>query len=248
MAAFRALIHRLVTLPLTKAGYRKELNTILEIANNNGYEKQPILRMLRKKKESLENRTLFNGATDESKWITVPYNGVISEEIKKTIQEGSNHKVTFSNKPNLGRILINTKNQRMSTLDCSGIYQINCQCGMKYVGQTGRKIGTRVNEHLSHARLQKFGKSSLADHLINSNHDPEATEVQVKKKCAKGKKMNLYEQFYIESHKGDNLLNNQQESEVTTLVAPPILVRNVRMHQHRTGNAIKQREKPGVNQ
>lgn len=66
MAAFRSLIHRLVTLPLTKAGYRKELNTILKIAENNGYEKQAILRMLRKKKETLENRTLFNGTMEDT--------------------------------------------------------------------------------------------------------------------------------------------------------------------------------------
>lgn len=226
MSGFHALIHRLVMTPLTKIGYRKELDTIIQIAKNNGYEVKPILKILRLHKERRENKFLYSTTVKEEKkkWISIPYNRAISEEIQKLVHEDPNQKITFSNQPNLGRLLINTKLKKKEILENSGVYQITCQCGKKYVGQTGRKVEVRVKEHFSNARLMKSGSSSLSDHLIESQHDPSSCEVELKVKCNKGRRLNLYEQLLIEVHKGEDLLNTQVESEVAALVTPPILM------------------------
>jgi predicted GIY-YIG superfamily endonuclease len=47
------------------------------------------------------------------------------------------------------------------------IYSASCECGQVYIGQTGRRIETRIKEHQRHTRLQQTEKSAVADHNIN---------------------------------------------------------------------------------
>ena len=52
----------------------------------------------------------------------------------------------------------------------SGIYEINCKCGIKYVGKTIRKFTQRLNEH-KHRLIHNFPeKSKYTTHLLESYH------------------------------------------------------------------------------
>ena len=55
-------------------------------------------------------------------------------------------------------------------LQSSGIYQIPCVCGKVYIGQTGRTISTRLNEHQRSIRLNQPEKSSVAEHALEEFH------------------------------------------------------------------------------
>jgi len=48
MAAFNSMVFRLVNIPLDKNDFDQELKLITEIAKFNGYEKDLILKMIRK--------------------------------------------------------------------------------------------------------------------------------------------------------------------------------------------------------
>lgn len=240
MSAFHALVNRLLNIPLSKKEYRKELDTILQIANNNGYKTRDILSIVRKKKSRIENRLLFNAKTapqtEPTKWISLPYTGEISEDVRKMVSK-KDYRVTFSNSPNLGTILTNAKGNKTDVLSNSGIYKISCPCGSHYVGQTGRDIKTRTREHLSSARLQKMGNSSLADHLISSNHPWSECNVELMKRCQKGRRMNLYEQLEINLARSEKLLNSQIESEVTNLITPPTIFREFKSTRQKRSSA-----------
>ncbi|XP_072152695.1 uncharacterized protein [Bemisia tabaci] len=226
-AAFHCMIHRLLTIPLRKQDFHQELNTIIAIAINNGYEKRDILKILRTKRQRREDQHLFNGRQFKStneKWISIPYSDKISAGAKKIIRRNLNSNVTFGNQKNLGRLLTNTKKITSDKLRGSGVYRVDCKCGMKYVGQTGRSVRTRTNEHFANARLKKMGHSSLSDHLIETNHHSNECSVNLIHQCKKGRKMNLLEQLEIEKTKaGGNILNSQLESTVATLFLPPSL-------------------------
>ncbi|XP_046394991.1 uncharacterized protein LOC124162482 [Ischnura elegans] len=51
-----------------------------------------------------------------------------------------------------------------------GVYQIPCECGQVYVGETGRTIATRMKEHQRHFRLGQPEKSAVAEHSISRDH------------------------------------------------------------------------------
>src|SRR5215469_1292483 len=51
-----------------------------------------------------------------------------------------------------------------------GIYSIPCECGSAYIGQSGRTIQHRINEHRRHIQLAQPDKSAVAEHSINFDH------------------------------------------------------------------------------
>jgi hypothetical protein len=64
--------------------------------------------------------------------------------------------------PNLFPIL-----HRLSCSDCNVIYLIECQrCHSRYVGETGRKLRTRIAEHVLH--ILHGDRTSVADHFTSS--------------------------------------------------------------------------------
>ena len=51
------------------------------------------------------------------------------------------------------------------------MYRIECgDCPRVYIGETDRKMITRVNKHLSAWFSSSFGKSAFSDHLLISGH------------------------------------------------------------------------------
>jgi hypothetical protein len=55
-------------------------------------------------------------------------------------------------------------------LSTPGIYNIPCECGRVYIGQSGRSIQVRMKEHSRHIRLAHTDKSAVAEHSINRDH------------------------------------------------------------------------------
>ena len=50
------------------------------------------------------------------------------------------------------------------------MYSIPCECGRVYIGQSGRSIQLRIEEHNRHIRLAQPDKSAVAEHSINHDH------------------------------------------------------------------------------
>ncbi len=58
------------------------------------------------------------------------------------------------------------------TLKKTGVvYRIPCKdCDVQYIGQTGRALGARRNEHERAVRLRRTEKSALAQHVMEFDH------------------------------------------------------------------------------
>ena len=108
-------------------------------------------------------------------------------------------------------------------MQSSGVYELQCNCGKNYIGQTGRSVATRIKEHISSAKHKREGLSSFADHLIQTGHDITQYSAKILKKCNKGKKLDVLEQWEIEKATSNNLLNTQLERQVAPLVLPTSL-------------------------
>ena len=51
-----------------------------------------------------------------------------------------------------------------------GVYLIPCSCGKVYIGETRRSMKIRFKEHSADLRLQRYQKSSLAEHSLKTSH------------------------------------------------------------------------------
>ena len=92
-------------------------------------------------------------------------------------------RVCFRTSNTVSKSLVNTKD-KIPVTHRSGVYRIKCShpdCNVCYIGQSGRRIETRVKEHskLIEKNISRFITntfSPFANHIIEAGHkfEPEA--------------------------------------------------------------------------
>ncbi|CAG5016617.1 unnamed protein product [Parnassius apollo] len=55
-------------------------------------------------------------------------------------------------------------------LQDAGVYKLDCECGLSYIGQTKRSIKTRVKENIADVKHRRSGKSAVCKHLQDRPH------------------------------------------------------------------------------
>ena len=97
----------------------------------------------------------------------LPFVSTVSGKIARILKR-HDIEAYFRPPPKLRSQLVTAKDP--CGLQTPGIYEIPCTCGLVYVGETGRTIGTRLKEHQRHFRLGQPEKSAVADHSISLDH------------------------------------------------------------------------------
>ena len=94
------------------------------------------------------------------------------------------------------RLLVHPKDKVAKEDICECVYQIGCaNCSSVYIGETGRKFGTRLEEHHKDVttntplgvstrsnRTESVGelhKSAITDHMVDNNHIPDWENARV---------------------------------------------------------------------
>ena len=170
-AALHSLIYRLIKTPLSPSNYNKELNTIKQIAFNNGYSPSLVNNILENKIKKHTLSLIYPNIKikDTLSYSKLLFTGQQSIEISKLISSSTQSKIAFYTQNSLAQSLTNKK-YSIEPLNKSGVYRLNCaSCSKFYIGQTGRNFATRFREH--HREIDKDDcKSSFADHLKSESH------------------------------------------------------------------------------
>jgi len=92
------------------------------------------------------------------------------------------------------------------------VYKIECKnCNATYVGQTGRKLKTRIQEHRRHINSASDTRSIITDHRLLFNHDFDWENVKIlDRECYLGRKL-ISEMLHIQMQ--NNSLNLQSDTE-----------------------------------
>ncbi|XP_045457453.1 uncharacterized protein LOC123667636, partial [Melitaea cinxia] len=53
-------------------------------------------------------------------------------------------------------------------LQDAGVYKLDCDCGLSYIGQTKRSIKTRVKEHIADLKHRRYTKSAICEHSLDT--------------------------------------------------------------------------------
>lgn len=85
------------------------------------------------------------------------------------------------------------------------VYKITCRiCGKNYVGQTGRLLNTRIEEHKSDVRLGRCYRSVLARHtkeFIDVEHEFDWDNVTILHSESNERKREFMEMLFIKKQK-----------------------------------------------
>ena len=222
MAAFHSLINRLLTIPLDNKNFNKELDIIITIAENNGYNKDVIYKLLQKKQRKILYERIYIKQHIESektiykkfKYIKNVTNSLSNELKKLNITPGLYNTGTLKN------LLVNNKIVRKDPLEKSGVYQINCKdCNFKYIGQTRRNFNIRFDEHMAKYKNNNLS-SNVAKHLLENNHSSEKADLKILHYEKNGRRLTFLESFEIKKslNEGINLMNEQLD-----LIDSPLL-------------------------
>jgi len=108
---------------------------------------------------------------DSKKYFTVPYVKHTSESFK-SISKKFSLSIAFTI-PNTLNTFIKTGKDRLKGLSsCDVVYKINCKdCDVSYVGQTKRRLITRIREHMNDINKKNGALSVISTHRIENNHE-----------------------------------------------------------------------------
>lgn len=197
-AAFHSMAHRLYNVPMEDDEFAEERNRIYKAAEVNGYEKEFVNKILRKhkRKKHQQNTTTLQPLKEETKRISLPFYPKITNPIKSTLKR-LGLQVVHKSDSTLRDLLCNLKD-RVPLDEQSGIYQIPCQdCPSVYIGQTRRKLKTRLKEHKNAVDNKKPNDSAVAAHTTTSNHSIDWEGAKLIKAVRKASHLNAWESFHI---------------------------------------------------
>lgn len=165
------MITRLLKTPLNRENYNREVEVIKQIAVDNGYDQQNIMRMINNRKHKLCMQHIYKPVNEQQKWNKLTYIGLVTNKVARIMKRQNNKtNITFYNNNNLANHLKNDKD-KLDKMENGGVYQLQCgSCDKSYIGRTYRNFNIRIKEHLSAYNNKHPEKSNFAEHLIDSQH------------------------------------------------------------------------------
>ena len=224
---------------------QEEETRIKSILKNNHYPVWSINRVKRRaENKGQDNTTKKRSKPNEQKsrgQVVLPYIKGLSKKLSVVLRS-NNIGTSFKPHTNIRNFLVHPKDKIDTQEKCGVVYQVMCgteDCGKAYIGETGRKLKTRMEEHKkdvnthSHTgvstrsvRLASTGtmhRSAITDHAVDENHVIDWRDIKVLSRDSntrsrqvreaiwirKGNTMNRDKGGYQLSHVYDGLLKPQ---------------------------------------
>jgi hypothetical protein len=109
--------------------------------------------------------------------VVIPYVKDISDKFKRI---GNRYTRTiFKTKHTLRNTLMRTRPMSDPQLTAQCIYNIPCECGRSYVGETGRPLSVRIGEHKFNLKNGLLDKLKLAQHAFEEGHQLSWNETKI---------------------------------------------------------------------
>ena len=156
----------------------------------------------------------------------IPYIKGVTEKLQRIYNK---HHIATAIKPHqtLRHILVHPKDKEDKLKKCGVVYKINCKnCTKSYIGETGRKLETRVLEHQKEAdqasniistrsqrktSLTQLNKSAITDHVCQQNHIIDWEEVNVIDREDNRQKRQIRESIQIKMNGVNNMTIEMRE-------------------------------------
>ena len=166
----RTLMSRVESLSSSAVSRAQEEKHVMEALQKNGYPKG----FIKKQTCPRGDETSQRDAT-----LTLPYIKGLSESIRRILSPLS-IRVMFCHFTTLKQMLVHPKDPVPVSKGKGVVYSIPCaECPHTYIGQTGRSLDLRLQEHRPALRNGDVTASAVAEHVFTAGHQVDLSKASV---------------------------------------------------------------------
>ena len=200
---------------------QREIEHLNKVFYNNGYPNKFVADSARPLA-----RIQQDGSQSEDKGrhtVVIPYSRGLSEDVRRICRR-YDIRVAFRSGRSLRSTLARVKDRLPTELSSGVVYQVPCSCGKVYIGETIRRLETRIKEHKDACRKGETNKSAIAEHVWGLQHPIKWDEVAIIDKSDRMIELRLKEAMHIQLRPSAELFNRDVGLElpscwITTLKA-----------------------------
>jgi len=213
MAAFRYLINRMSSLPLSAEKRKAEWQNIRNIANNNKFP----IHLITKLRTQIQRKPQMNIANNNNNnnRPTFTYHSPKVRMITNLFKQ-TDIKIAFKSTNTLQQLIKPKAQDTTQEHDKSGIYKLTCKtCNKVYIGQTSRNLTIRYREHIRYIK-NNDPQSAYTLHILQNRHEygPLKDTMTLLKPIHKSSMLIPYEQLLIQTfHQNGTLIPEQKCNE-----------------------------------
>jgi hypothetical protein len=222
------MMHRAQTHCSNEAVYKKEVKNVESILVNNKYPAR-VIRRIRSSREGIKKKKKEDKKPDAT--IVLPYVPRLSEKIRR-IAGRKNIRTVFTSRDTIKSRLVRFK-PKMKPINKDVIYAIPCECGKLYIGETGRTLEVRLQEHQKSIEKRDPDVSKLCEHYYKTGHRFLWDEAKVigheEKKTAR--KVHEAAEIYV----GGQEIISSASFDIDPVWKP--MLKNLKLPSHKKNNA-----------
>ena len=145
--------------------------------------------------------------------VILPYIAGVSEDIRRVCRK-YDMKVIFKSGRSLRSVLTKVKDPLPMEKKAKVVYRIPCSCGKSYIGETKRRLETRLREHQEACRKGTLEKSAVAEHAWKDHHTIKWEETAVVDMARHPRELLLKEAIHIQMTPAEERLNRDAGLEL----------------------------------
>lgn len=206
-----ALVDRAIK--LTDTEHRPEaINKVKGMLKCNNYPAWFTQNILNKRVHKHYNSLQETKESEETKYVSSPYVPCLSEKLQKILKGNG---ITLAVKPKnkvKNDIFTKLKDPIPPGQQKNVVYSVPCGTGdgKVYIGQTGRKLDTRISEHKNDVK-RKDNRTGLTQHTLYDGHVFNFNETKIIERIANQESRLAAEAFHIKLVGENNTVNLQRE-------------------------------------
>ena len=144
--------------------------------------------------------------------MVIPYIAGLSEDIRHVCRE-FNIRVVSKSGQTLRLMLSKVKDMLPVGKQSNVVYSIPCSCGQVYIGETKRRLETRLKEYRNACKKGMTEISAVAEHAWENSHSIDWEEMSVLDK-ARGLDLLMKEALHIRMAPADKCINKDGGLEI----------------------------------
>ena len=154
LSVIRTLLGRnneIVTEEADKLDEYRHVKAVLKTCKYPTWAIHKVEKQLAENKEAAQKEKKKPNEKKKRGMVVLPYVQGVTERVQRTMRK---HGVEAPARPHttLRQLLVHPKDKIPDDEKCGVVYCVSClNCSQKYVGETGRKLGTRITEHRKEA-------------------------------------------------------------------------------------------------
>ena len=153
----------------TQDNLQKEVDHLARVLKQNGYPANFICNASAPPTQETADVSSPEEEQEKGPLVVIPYVAGMSEDIRRVCRK-FNIRVVFKSGRTLRSMLTKVKDTLPPGKQSNVVYRIPCSCGQVYIGETKRRLETRLKEHRDACERGMMEKSAVAEHAWEHHH------------------------------------------------------------------------------